>query len=155
MRRDRLLAVAVTGFIAAAFAGGGAGAAAPRKDACGLLTKAEVSTALKETVSSMKGGRDATGGIFCNWLGKNTGLFPKGISLVAATDNAKQRYNGFAQLLEKRTTVSGVGVAAVTDGNVILARSGRAVVQVGATYANSGIPLAAIKTLTKKALARA
>jgi len=103
----------------------------------------------------MKGGRDATGGIFCNWLGKNMGLFPKGISLVAATDNAKQRYNGFAQLLEKRTTVSGVGVAAVTDGNVILARSGRAVVQVGATYANSGIPLAAIKTLTKKALARA
>jgi hypothetical protein len=102
----------------------------------------------------MKGGRDATGGIFCHWVGKDSGLFPKGISIVAAADNVKQRYSGFAGLLEKRRAVSGVGVAALTDGNVVLARTTRAVVQVGATYVNSGISLAAIKELAKKALAR-
>ncbi len=131
-----------------------AGAGTPKRNACGLLTRAEISTAMREPVSSTKGGRSPTGGLFCNWVGKDAGLFPKGISLIVATSNPKDLYAASGALLEKRKPVPGVGVAAVTDGNVILARSSRAMVQVGATYVNSGIALATIRGLVKKVLAR-
>jgi hypothetical protein len=55
----------------------------------------------------------------------------------------------------RRTPVWRVGVAAVTGGKVILAPSSRAVVRTAATYVGSGIPVATINALAKKALSRA
>jgi hypothetical protein len=125
------------------------------KDACGLLTKAEVIAAIGEPLASTQGGSSATGAIYCNWTGKDSHLFSKGIALIAATDNVAARYASYAGMLKSKKPVVGVGTAAVTDGNVILARSGKAMVQIGPMYVNSGISAAKIKALAKKALARA
>jgi len=57
--------------------------------------------------------------------------------------------------MKKKTPLAGVGAAAVTDGQIIVARSAKAMIQIGPLYANSGITLATIKALAKKALARA
>ena len=122
---------------------------------CTLLTRAEVIAAIKEPLLTVKGGKDSTGAVFCNWTGKDTRLFSKGITVIAASDNVVVRYKQYLALMKKKTPLTGVGVAAVTDGQIIIARSGKAMIQIGPLYANSGITLATIKALAKKALARA
>ena len=144
--------------VAAAVAVASAGAARGGVDAangCALLTRAEVVGAIKEPLLSVQGGKTSTGAVFCNWTGKDARLFSKGISLTAASTNAAVRYKQYVALMTKKTPLAGVGVAAVTDGQIIVARSSRAMVQIGPLYANSGITLATIKSLARKALARA
>lgn len=146
--------------VAAALAAAGAlavqaGAGAGANDACALLTRAEVTTAIGEPLATVKGGGSATGAIFCNWTGKDSHLFSKGIALIAARDSVPQRYKGYASLLKKATAYPGVGTAAVTDGTVIVARSGRAVVQIGPLSVGSGLGLPTLAALARKALARA
>lgn len=128
-------------------------AAAP-KDACGLLTKAEVVAALGEPLASIKGGRTATGAVFCNWFGKDSHLLSKGVTLIAASENVAQRYTSYASLLAKAKPLSGIGAAAVSDGTVVIARSSRRMIQIGPMYSGSGISFATTKALAKKALAR-
>jgi hypothetical protein len=140
--------------LAAAIVAASAGSAA-RKDACALLTKSEVVAAIGEPLLSTQGGGSSTGAVFCNWTGKDSHLFSKGITLTAAMDNVPTRYASYVALLKKKKPLAGVGTAAVTDGTVIVARSGKAMVQIGPMYVNSGISAATIKSLAKKALARA
>ncbi|MEJ7568409.1 MAG: hypothetical protein WKF41_09095 [Gaiellaceae bacterium] len=142
------MAIAVAG---AGVADGGVRAT----NGCALLTRAEVVAAIKEPLLSVQGGKASTGAVFCNWTGKDTRLFSKGISLTAASDNAVVRYKQYLALMKKKTPLAGVGAAAVTDGQIIVARSAKAMIQIGPLYANSGITLATIKALAKKALARA
>lgn len=133
----------------------GTGTAATPKNGCGLLTKAEVVSALGEPLLKVEGGKSSTGAVYCNWFGKDDKLFSKGVTLTAAMDNVKQRYASYKSLMKKKTPLAGVGVEAVTDGTIILARSNRAMIQIGPMYANSGVTLATIKSLAKKSLARA
>ncbi len=124
-------------------------------NACGLLTRAEIVTAIGEPVATVQGGKSSTGAVYCNWTGKDSHLLTKGIALTAARDNVAVRYKQYVALLKKKTSLAGVGVAAVTDGQVIVARSGGAMVEIAPLYANSGVTLTAVKALAKKALARA
>jgi hypothetical protein len=123
-------------------------------DACGLLTRAEVAAAIGEPVKNAKGGVSATGAHYCNWTGNDTHLLTRGISLTAATDFVAQRYDNYLTLIKPATPVHGLGLAAVTDGTAILARNTRAMVEVAPLFKNTGITLAAVKTLAKTALAR-
>jgi hypothetical protein len=123
--------------------------------ACALLTNTGIAAAIGEPVAQVQGGKSATGAVYCNWTGKDAKLFSKGIALVAASDNAAARYKAYLALMKTKTPLTGVGVQAVTDGHVILARSSKSFVQIGPLYVNSGISLATIKSLAKKALARA
>ena len=57
----------------------------------------------------MQGGKASTGAVFCNWTGKDTRLFSKGISLTAASDNAVVRYKQYLALMKKKTPLAGSG----------------------------------------------
>lgn len=154
--RTSLLSLCV---LAAAFAlvvgtGAAAPAATPR-NGCGLLRKAEVRAALREPVARVEGGRSSSGELYCNWTGSDHRIFTRGITLVAARDHVLARYAAYRTLLSSKKPVRGIGVVAITDGNVILARSRRAMVQVGPMYARSHISAVAVRALAKKALARA
>jgi hypothetical protein len=129
--------------------------ARPAIDACGLLTHAEVAAAIGEPVKTAKGGVSSTGAVYCNWTGNDTHVLARGIALNAATDFVGQRYRSYLGLMKPATPVHGIGVAAVTDGTAILARSTRTVVEVAPLFKGAGITLAAVETLAKKALARA
>jgi hypothetical protein len=124
------------------------------KSGCSLLTTAEVTAAIGEPVAKVKGGRSATGAVFCNWYGNDDHLFQKGISLIAASDNVQTRYKGYVSLLSPTKAMPGVGLAAVSSGTEIVARNARAVVQIS-ELSRGTLTLPAIKPLVVKALARA
>jgi hypothetical protein len=145
-----LVAAVCGAFVLAAPAG-----AAPAKSACGLLTRGEVTAAIGEPLASVKGGRGTSGSTYCNWVGRDAHVLSKGITVIAATDRLPARYKAYLQALDTHRPVAGVGTAAVTDGRVVLAQNARAMIELGATYRGSGIPLATIVSLARKALARA
>jgi hypothetical protein len=125
------------------------------KDACGLLTRAEVAAAIGEPVKTTKGGLSSTGAGYCNWTGNDTHLLARGIALTAATDLVTQRYTNYVKLMKPETPVHGLGLAAVTNGTAILARNNRGMIEIAPLFKGTGITLAAIKTLAKEALTRA
>jgi hypothetical protein len=125
------------------------------KDACGLLTRAQVAAAIGEPVKTTKGGVSSTGAFYCTWTGNDTHLLTRGISLTAATDFVSQRYTSYLKLIKRATPVHGLGTAAVSDGTAILARNGHAMIEIAPLFKGTGITAAAIETLARQALARA
>jgi hypothetical protein len=123
-------------------------------DACRLLTRAEVIKAIGEPLVSVKGGPSIAGARYCSWLGKDSKVLSRGITIIAAGDRAAQRYKQYAAVLKSRAPVAGLGAQAVTDGNVIVVRSAKSFVYIGPTYVKSGIAPAAVKALAARALAR-
>lgn len=144
-----LTAGVVTTVVAATWIGAGTSAAS--QNACGLLTKAQVAAAIGEPVGKVQGSGSATGAVFCSWYGTDK---RKGITLIAASDSLAARYKGYVSLLTKPKALPGVGVAAVSEGDVIVARNSHRVIQIGELY-RGFLTLAVIKPLAVKALAHA
>jgi hypothetical protein len=136
--------------VAAQFAAG-----ASPKDACGLLTRSEVTTAIGEPLKTVKGGTSSTGALYCTYTGNDTHLLVRGIALVAASDYVAQRYKSYLSLMKPAKPVSGIGAAAVSDGTAVLARNAHAMVEVAPQFKGAGVTLSAVELLAKKALARA
>jgi hypothetical protein len=127
----------------------------PAFDACKLLKKPEVAKAIGVPVASAKGGGSATGARHCNWTGQGSGLLRKGITLIAARDHAKTRYAEYRKLMSSPRKVKGIGDAAATDGEVLIARKGdNRFVYISPLYSRTGIGLDVLKPLAAKALAR-
>ena len=148
------VAIAAATAMTAAAAGAPNRVALTGKSGCPLLTSAEVGAAIGEPVAKAQGGASATGAVFCNWYGNDKHLLQKGVSLIAATDNVQRRYKSYLPFLTKHLPLTGVGVAAVTDGSAILARNGHAFIYIHPLYAHTAIPLAQIKGLAIRALGR-
>src|SRR6266480_598557 len=122
---------------------------------CKLLKKGEVAGAIGEPVKKSEGGKSSTGARFCNWYGDDTHVLSKGVSLIAARDHAKKRYREYKKLMSDPKPVNGIGDAAATDGEALIARKGRRrFVYLSPLYRGAGISEGALEPLAKKALKR-
>jgi hypothetical protein len=82
-------------------------------------------------------------------------VLSKGITLIAAKDHAKERYARYKALMSSPSAVKGVGDAAATDGQVLIARKGKKrFVYISPLFRGTGIDIDLLKPLAKKALAR-
>jgi hypothetical protein len=127
----------------------------PSFRACSLIKKSDVAAAIGEPVKQVQGDRTQTGASYCNWFGNDSNLYSKGVSLIAAIDHPKPRYKQYKALLNHPTAVKGIGDAAATDGEVLIARKGRAFIHISALYNHSGVTLDSLKPLAIKALKKA
>jgi len=122
-------------------------------DACTLLDKAAVAEAIGEDISKVEGQETPDGASTCSWFGVDDGsLQQKGITLIAAADNGKERWDAHRDLMGEAQPVSGVGEQAVTADEVVAAYEGDAFVVASPLYAESGVEASQVQAMATDAL---